>query len=70
MSEAANLSNSKLDNKINSIKTKIPNVDENKLKNLEARFAGPSSNGNLPIEFDTIGNVEIEFIKSSKKINN
>ena len=68
MNDAANISNSKLDNKLSIIKTKLPNVDENKLKSLEARFLGPSANGNLPYEFESIVDVDFDFIKSSKKL--
>jgi hypothetical protein len=52
--------------KLSSIKLKLPNINENKLKNLEARFLGPSSNGNLPYEFDLIPDLNYEFMKSSK----
>ena len=69
MNDAANLSNSKLDNKLSIIKNKLPNVDENKLKNLEARFLGPSSNGNLPYEYESIVDVDLDYIKSSKNLN-
>lgn len=67
MNDAANLSNTKLEDKLSIIKTKLPNVDENKLKSLEARFLGPSSNGNLPYEFESIVDVNFDYIKSSKK---
>ena len=70
MNDAANLSNTKLDDKLSIIRTKLPNVDENKLKSLEARFSGPSANGNLPYEFESIVDVNFDYIKSSKKIWN
>jgi len=69
MNDAANLSNSKLENKLSIIKTKLPNVDENKLKSLEARFLGPSANGNLPYEFESIVDVDFDYIKTSKNSN-
>lgn len=56
MKDAANFNSSNLENKLLSIKNKLPNVDENKLKSLEARFRGPSANGNLPYEFELISN--------------
>jgi len=65
MNDAANISNPKLENKLSIIKTKIPNVDENKLKNLEARFLGPSANGNLPCEYESAVDADFDFIRSS-----
>ncbi len=67
MNDAANFSNSKLENKLSIIKTKLPNIDENKLKSLEARFSGPSANGNLPYEYESINDIDFDYIKSSKK---
>lgn len=67
MNDAANLSNTKLEDKLSIIKTKLPNVDENKLKSLEARFLGPSANGNLPYEFEPIVEVDFDYIKSSNE---
>ncbi len=55
--------------KINFIKTKIPNLDENKLKSLEARFIGPSSNGTMPIQYEPLIDIDVELLKSSKNIN-
>ncbi len=70
MNDAANLSNSKLEDKLSIIKTKLPKVDENKLKSLEARFLGPSANGNLPYEFESIDDIDFDYIKSSKENSN
>lgn len=67
MNDAANLSNTKLEDKFSIIKNKLPNVDENKLKSLEARFLGPSANGNLPYEFESIVDVDFDYIKSSNE---
>ena len=54
---------------LSSIKLKLPNINEKKLKRLEARFLGPSSNGNLPYEFDLIPDLNYEFMKSSNYKN-
>jgi seryl-tRNA(Sec) selenium transferase len=48
---------------------KLPlHIDENKLKQLEARIIGPSSDGNLPFEFQPLIEVDVEHIKSSINI--
>lgn len=55
-------------NKISSIKNKVyHNFDENKIKNLEARITGPSSNGNLPAQCEPLMNVDVELLKSSNR---
>lgn len=51
------------------ITPRIKNINENKLKNLEARFLGPSSNGNLPYEYDLIQDLNFQFIKSTNSQN-
>lgn len=71
MKEAENLTNKKEfnSNPFTSTSTKInlSKIDENKLKQLEARIIGPSSDGNLPVEFHPLVDVDVEHIKSSKK---
>jgi hypothetical protein len=66
MSEAQNFINKK---ELTFIKTKIPNLDENKLKSLEARLIGPSSDGNMPAEFEPLMEIDVDHIKSSKLKN-
>lgn len=65
MNDAPNLDSSKLENKLSSIKSKLPNAHENKLKSLEARFMGPSANGSLPYEYELINDMDYDYIKSS-----
>jgi hypothetical protein len=64
MSEAQNSLNKKTQ-EIIFIKNKIPNLDENKLKSLELRLIGPSSDGNMPAEFEPLIEIDVEHIKSS-----
>ncbi len=66
MNDAPNFDSAKLENKLSSIKSKLPFVHENKLKNLEARFMGPSANGSLPCEYELISEMDYDYIKSSK----
>ncbi len=63
MSEAQN---NNVNKEMNFIKSKIPNIDENKIKSLEARLIGPSSDGNMPVEFEPLMEIDMEQIKSSK----
>ena len=63
MSDAPNSINKK---ELTFRKTKIPNLDENKLKSLEARLIGPSSDGNMPAEYEPLMEIDVEQIKSSK----
>jgi hypothetical protein len=53
--------------KLNLSKGRLPNVDEIKLKKLEERLIGPSSNGLMPSEIEPILENDFEVIKSSKK---
>jgi hypothetical protein len=55
-------------NNLDFIKTKIGNVDENKLKNLEARLIGPNAHGSLPVHFEQPIEIDLDLIKSSKII--
>ena len=64
MSEAQNALTKKTQ-ELTFIKNKIPNLDENKLKSLEARLIGPSSDGNMPVEFEPLMEIDVEQIKSS-----
>ncbi len=41
-------------------------IDENKLKQLEARIKGPSADGNMPSEYKPLMEGDVEQIKSSK----
>ena len=54
-------------NKKDSTILKMPmsKFDENKLKQLEARFIGPSSDGNLPVDFQPLMDFDLEQIKTS-----
>jgi hypothetical protein len=52
-------------NKLEFIKNKIGNIDETRLKNLEARFIGPSANGNLPSQYESLLDLDVEVLKSS-----
>ncbi len=55
-------------NKLEFIKNKIGTIDEVRLKNLEARFIGPSSNGNLPSQYESLMDLDVDILKSSKFI--
>jgi len=46
-------------------KIQLP-IDENKLKQLEARINGPNCDGNLPFECKPLAEVDFGQIKSSK----
>ncbi len=64
MKEAENSVNRK---EINLPKIQLP-IDENKIKQLEARIIGPSADGKLPFEYKQLVDVDVEHIKSSKLI--
>ena len=49
-----------------NIKIPIQKIDENKLKQLEARLIGPSSDGNMPVEFQPLLELDVEQIRTSK----
>ena len=53
-------------NKLDFIKNKIGTIDEVRLKNLEARFIGPSSNGNLPAQYEPLLDIDVDILKTSK----
>jgi hypothetical protein len=52
-------------NKLEYIKNKIGTFDEVRLKNLEARFIGPSSNGNLPAQYEPLLDIDVDILKTS-----
>jgi hypothetical protein len=62
---------SELINKLNFPKSanKFLNIDEHKLKSLEARITGPSSTGNLPTQCEKLIEMDLELLKSSNIIN-
>lgn len=49
---------------ISETKQKMITIEENKIKNLENRFMGPSSNGKQPVECEPLKEAELETIKS------
>ena len=58
---------SEAQNSLTKLKPRIQNSDENKIKSLEARFVGPSSNGNMPSEIiNPLVDIGVDQIKSSK----
>jgi hypothetical protein len=56
---------SEAQNNLEFIKTKIGNVDETKLKNLEARLIGPNSHGNLPVRLEHPVELDLTILNSS-----
>jgi hypothetical protein len=58
---------SEAQNNLAFIKSLGNNISETKLKNLEARIIGPSSNGNLPVKIEPpLMELDTDMIKSSK----
>jgi hypothetical protein len=66
MKEAENLTNKISTPTLFLQKLDLTKIDENKLKQLDARIIGPSSDGNMPAEFCPLGDLDVEHIKSSK----